>query len=909
MEFKFEANQEYQKKAIESVVKLFEGHPETQPELTFTLGETAYAHIPNRLDIDEARLLQNLQKVQAENALPLDPALSCIEERIESPTGSILTHFPNFSVEMETGTGKTYVYIRTAMELHRRYGMRKFIIVVPSVAVRQGVLKTFQVTEAHLRSLYDNPTYRYYVYDSDKLHLVKQFALSADLEFMIMTLDAFNKSVNVINSVTDRLPGVPVPVRLVQSARPILILDEPQNMESEQSVKALATLHPLLALRYSATHKNAYNAVYRLTPYEAYRQALVKRIEVAGVRKDGEGTGVFLRLDGVEAKGRTFSARIAIHKLTKTGKAKEQVVTVRPGDSLEQKSGSSDYAGYEVKSISLNSGTVRFANGVEIGAGTTVGSDKEAIFEAQVRYTIERHFLKQRKLKAAGVKVLSLFFIDKVGNYTSNDDPMIKRLFNQAFDELKTQYPEWQHLSASAVQAAYFAQKKRKDGSVEYLDTAFGKPKKEDEAAYNLIMNDKERLLSFSEPVSFIFSHSALREGWDNPNVFQICTLNQSVSEVRKRQEIGRGLRLSVDQTGVRVFDPQINVLTVVANESYESYVTKLQQQIEEDYGTEGAPPKPPNAMSPAVSTLRKAHVLRPEFQELWNKIREKTRYTVSIDTDALLAEVLPEIDQISVNPLRITITQGEVAVGSKDAFVAFESSQPFTAVDLTGRYPLPNLIKTMEDLLERTTDPVRLTRRTLLEILKRTSNLSAAMANPFEFASQAVRVIKNKLADHFLSGIQYEKVGDHYEMTQWEATIDSWTQYLEPSIRPDGSEGVSIYDQVIVESDSIEREFVKGLEQKLSVKLYVKLPRWFTVDTPVGEYNPDWAIVWEDRDKFGQTTGKPLLYLVRETKPSRNLDTLRPEERRKILYGKKHFTDALDVDYDVVTSASELPK
>jgi len=895
MELKFDANQEFQTLAVESVTNLFEGQKRISTELEFSLGNS-FATIANKLDLEEEALIANLRTVQQNNGILPDSALDYIESCVELADGFKVVRFPNFSIEMETGTGKTYVYIRTALDLFRHYNLCKFIIVVPSVAVREGVIKTLKVTERHLHELYDNIPYRYYVYDSDNLSRIRQFTLSNNIEIMVMTIDSFNKSKNIIKQNTDRLQGE-TPIHLVQATRPILILDEPQNMESELSVKALAALHPLFALRYSATHRNPYNLVYRLTPFEAYRQRLVKRIEVASVLKENDNNHAFVRLDDINTNKRVLTARIAVHRLMKGSSIKEQSVTVRPGDSLEQKTSRPEYGDYIVDEINFGSGFVRFTNNLELRLGEAQGADKESIFEAQIRYTIEEHFRKQSKLKALGVKVLSLFFIDRVDNYIL-EEGLIRLLFVQAFNDIKKRYADWQDVNPEQVQASYFAQKRYKGGA-EIIDSVSGKTK-EDEATYDLIMKDKERLLSFNEPVAFIFSHSALKEGWDNPNIFQICTLNQTKSEVKKRQEVGRGVRLAVDQFGDRIHDERVNVLTVVANESYENYVESLQSEVREDYGKEDLGPKPENALHRNVARLRKEYTLKPEFQALWERIRQKTRYAVKIDTEKLIDDIVTKINDASIKPPQITITKAEITVRQEDSYQALQLTAAKAAKNLAGSYSLPNLVEIMVNLMEHTTPRVRLTRRTLLEIFRRINDKQTAIDNPQEFAAVAVRIIKEKLADHLVYGIHYEKINDWYEMTQMESEVKSWEEYLVPAEH-------SVYDQVICDSD-IEKKFVEDLERRDDVKLYLKLPSWFTVPTPVGTYNPDWAIVIEDRDEYGQLTDTSLLYLVRETKGTTNSDDLRPNERRKILCGEKHFRDALNVDYKVVTSAKELP-
>jgi type III restriction enzyme len=897
MEFKFDAEQEYQINAVDAITGLLEGQPRNEIDMTFAL--SGFAAVPNRLDLSEEELLRNLQSVQEQNSIIPDTALQTIEERLTTAEGETSVRFPNFSIEMETGTGKTYVYIRTILELYRRYGLRKFIIVVPSVAVREGVLKTLKITGKHFRSLYNNVPYRYYSYDSNNLAQVRQFAFSDSIEIMVMTIDSFNKASNVINQSTDRLQGE-TPIHIVQTTRPILVLDEPQNMESELRIKALSQLNPLFALRYSATHRNPYNLVYRLTPYEAYRQGLVKRIEVASVVQETDANQVFLRLIGITTAKKTLTAELSVHKLMKDGTVKERVVTVKVGDSLREKTGRVEYEGYEISEINPGFDMVLFSNGVEIGIGETQGADKETIFKAQIRYTVEEHFHRQIKLRPLGIKVLSLFFIDRVDNYRLPES-IIRRLFAQAFTELKAKYaqryPEWKEINPEAVQGAYFASKRTKEGEILLEDSTSGESLK-DKEAYDLIMKDKERLLSFSEPVSFIFSHSALREGWDNPNVFQICTLNQTASEVKKRQEIGRGVRLAVNQTGDRVRDEKINVLTVVANESYENYVARLQSELTEAFGTEGLPPKPANARKRGVTTLRKEFTLKPEFKELWDRIKYQTRYAVKIDTGKLIDDVVQELDHITIAAPQISITKVQVSVGYDDALETLQMGASRTPTNLAGR-TLPNIIDIMDNLMEYTTPPISLTRSTLLSIFEKANNKQAAMANPYAFATEAVRIIKDKLNDQLVNGIQYKKLDQWYEMTRLEAEIDSWDDYLIPAPH-------SVYDYVIYDSE-VEKKFVEGLEKRDDVKLYLKLPKWFTVPTPVGNYNPDWAIVLEKRDAHGQATDTPLLYLVRETKDTTRLDELRPDERRKILCGEHHFQHTLGVSYKVVTKVDEL--
>jgi len=955
--FRFDANQEFQIQAIEAVTDLFDGQGRVTGGMQFQQGALALAAVGNRLDLDDGAILSNLRDVQARNGIHPDDELKVIEAPIDTAGGPRTARFANFSVDMETGTGKTYVYIRTILELNKRYGMRKFIIVVPSIAIREGVLKTLRITEEHFRRLYGNPVYRYYVYDSANLTQVRQFALSDAVEVMVMTIASFNRAANVMRRMTDRLQGE-TPVHLVQAARPILILDEPQNMESETSIAALALLDPLFALRYSATHRNPYNLVYRLTPAEAYRQGLVKKVEVDSVVREGDEMAPYVCVLEVRTQKTRVSARLRVHKLMASGVVRETTMVVKPGDSLEAKTGRREYEGYDVDEINPGGQFVRFANNIELALGAEHGADREALFAVQIRHTIEEHFRKQARLRARGIKVLTLFFIDRVANY-AGDDPLIPRLFDQAFNELKVAYEGWGDVDPADVRAAYFAERRRRGGVVELVDSTEGRDRTEDQAAYDLIMRDKETLLTFPSPedddeerkrrqVAFIFSHSALREGWDNPNVFQICTLNQTVSATKKRQEVGRGVRLAVDQEGSRVHDERVNILTVVANESYAVYVATYQSEIaaeyqaeiearygkslddltdaervavEQEYGEGILPPKPRRA-GQRKAKLRKARALSDDFQELWSRIKHRTRYAVTIDTEQVLQEVVPELEHVVVSRPRITITKASMAVDDDGMFEALQVSAARAAADLVGRYPLPNLVEVMANLMEHTSPPVRLTRRTLLELFKRVENKQAALDNPHEWACAAVRILKDKLADHLVKGIKYIRVADcpdaqalpesgrWYEMRRILADeeVEIFAQYIEPT---DDTSERSLYDLVPCDSE-VERRFVQQLEAREDVRLYLKLPYWFTVPTPVGEYRPDWAVVMENPEEGGE----PLLYLVAETKDPPDPSQLRPHERRKIACGAAHFGSkqfkkrgALEgVDYKVVSTADDLP-
>lgn len=896
MRFLFDPNQLYQRRAVDSIANLFHGlRRETFTTAVRMLGyEDQFEAV--RFSLDPVRLLANVSAVQKANGLPQDAELRRLSEKVDIGGMKQEVIFPNVSVEMETGTGKTYVYLRTGLELNKRYGLKKYVIVVPSVAVREGVLKTFQVTAGHFAELFDNEPYRFEVYESKNLNRLRRFAEDDAVRFLIMTIDSFNKEQNVIGQRRDQLQGR-VGLHMLQAVRPVLILDEPQNMESTGSKQALARLNPLIALRYSATHRDPYNRVYRLTPFDAYRQGLVKKIEVASVVAEDDENQPFVRVTKISATSKSVVAKIEVHQRMAGGAVKPKEYNFKPGDSLLAKAERSEYEPFVISEIDSANHSVTFANGVTIKEGQPFGADQRELFRQQIRYTVEQHFRRQEQLRQDGVKVLSLFFIDKVENYAA-DDGLIRTLFAEAFNDLKVKYPTWSKRSPEEVSGAYFAVKKRKGGVVELQDSSGGETE-QDRAAYSLIMKEKERLLSFSEPVCFLFSHSALREGWDNPNVFQICTLNQSTSEVKKRQEVGRGLRLAVNQDGQRVFEEKVNILTVVANESYEDFVKSLQKEIEEDFGNEEAKKLRVTNQRQKRKVVRKPHdQLPPEFEELWNRIRAKTRYQVQVDSAALVARVVEDLNLLNIEPPRLVVTKARVEAITGDVFTALQMSGAKTVATLVGRFPLPNLVEKLTELLTHTAPSVRLTRKTLLAIIRGVKNQQMILDNPEEFASRAATIIRQRLEEELIAGIKYEKDGTCYELTQWADEIECAPDKAVTSKK-------SLYEQFAADSD-VERRFAERLESMQPVKFYVKLPPWFKVPTPVGTYNPDWALVWEETDQFGDTGQK--LYLVRETKGSTTLTELYLSEQQKIKCGEKHFTGALGVDYKVIVSADQLP-
>lgn len=903
MQFRFDANQEFQQRAVASVADVFQAMPRVSQRQAVKVMGTTFDEGDDQLDIDPARLLDNIKKVQRANKLPEDDDLRSITETVDVGGTKRAVTFPNLSVEMETGTGKTYVYLRTALELNKRFGLRKFVIVVPSVAVREGVLKTFQVTKDHFADLFDNEPYRFEVYDSKNLTRLRNFAREDAVRFLVMTIDSFNKEQNVIRSRTDRLQGQ-VGLHLLQAVRPVLILDEPQNMESAARKQALATLNPLAALRYSATHREKYNLLYRLTPSEAYRQGLVKKIEVASVLEADSFNAPYIRVEGFATSAKKVKAKIEVHQRMKGGEIKPKAYQFEAGEKLAKRAERSEYEPFEVEHIDAEQKTVRFTTGLVLREGQPHGAEQEAIFREQVRFTVEQHMRRQKQFDewAANtggerVKVLSLFFIDKVANY-QNEDGIIRKAFDEAFEQLKGQFPTFANQKAEQVRGAYFASKKRKGGSEEYLESKTGESE-DDKKAYALIMKHKERLLSFAEPTAFLFSHTALREGWDNPNVFQICTLNQTTSETKKRQEIGRGMRLPVSNDGERVRDEKVGVLTVVANESYEDYVKAYQQEVAEEFGDDEAKKlRLTNARAKVTVNRKPLDQLPAEFRDLWERIKRKTRYAVNVDSATLIAHAVDELNLKVVPPPRIEVTKARVDVRA-DVFTAVQVSGARSVATLAGRFPLPNVVERIMELLDHTAaTPVRLTRKTILAIVAGMKNQQAVLDNPAEFATIAVDVIRARLEEQLVGGIRYEPDGEWYEQTQFAEAFETQSGKVMDATK-------SLYDKFAYDSE-VEKKFAEKLENRDDVKFYVKLPNWFKVRTPIGNYNPDWAVVMEEVDQFGDKGER--LYLVRETKSTHNLGELRPDEAQKLRCGTRHFCDALDVDYRLVVAADELP-
>ncbi|HCP0926578.1 TPA: DEAD/DEAH box helicase family protein [Escherichia coli] len=1005
MKIQFDANLDYQRDAIESVTGVFAGQEICQTNFTVaplhSWEEGSLFHgiqedtlgIGNRLRLLDEDIHANIRKIQLKNGL-------APSESFDSKYGIHLT------VEMETGTGKTYVYLRTVFEMNRLYGFTKFIIVVPSIAIKEGVQKSLEITATHFKELYENVAFDYFTYDSSKLSDVRNFATSPDIQIMVINIDAFRKSfsdpeqenkANIIHRAHDRMTGAK-PIEFIQQTNPIVIVDEPQSVDTtDKSKEAIASLNPMCTLRYSATHVEKHHMLYKLDSVDAYEQKLVKQIEVAGIEvKDGHNKA-FIKLVSVNNKKSPISAKIEIDARLKNGSIKRKEVTVTSGaDLLDARySGGRDvYDGYIIDDIYCEQGNeyISFTSKPDIlKLGQALGEvDPDEFKRLQIRKTIEEHLDKEMRLRPQGIKVLSLFFIDKVANYRWYDEDgnpqkgKFALMFEEEYDRA-IRKPKYSQLfegadldtAAQGVHNGYFAIDKKKDSSGKEMlkESKIGKDGKaasseSDGSAYNTIMKDKEWLLSFDCKLKFIFSHSALKEGWDNPNVFQICTLNETTSVIKKRQEIGRGLRICVNQDGERVHGFAVNTLTVMANESYEQFAEQLQKEIENEEGIKfgvvekhlfanivvpvddhnheylGAEASKqlwehlqseghidskgkvqdslkaslkngtlalPEAFQPhaaqivsvlkkvsgnlniknrddkAKVSLNKAVYLSPEFQALWDRIKYKTTFRVDFDTNALIEKCAEEI-KVNLQVGKARFTYRKVKTEIDRSGVHTQQVQETTSVYESRAFDLPDLITYLQN-------ETNLTRRTIVAIINKSGRLESFKNNPQKFIEQSANIIKSQMRLFIVDGIKYQKIGDDQFYAQELFQQNELFGYLKDNMVKAEK---SVFDHVVYDSD-IELEFASAFERNEDIKLYAKLPGWFKIDTPLGGYNPDWAVLIEK-------DGKEKLYFVVETKSTLFSVERRPEENAKIKCGYAHF-EALgdEVKFTVSNSMDEF--
>lgn len=1054
MKLKFK-NQDFQTDAVNAVVDLFAGQEKTRS--TFSVVEEKQLSlmndlgIGNALYIDEKAISDNMHAVQKQNKLPMT------ELRAAEGNGGVASRY-QFCIEMETGTGKTYVYTKTIFELNRKYGFTKFIIVVPSVAIREGVYKSFEITKEHFGLQYDNVPCRYFIYNSAKLSDVRQFATSANIEIMIINIDAFKKAENIINQAQDKLNGETA-MRYIQDTNPIVIIDEPQSVDNTAKAKeAIASLNPLCVLRYSATHREKINLLYRLTPVDAYQMGLVKQISVSSNQVSGGFNQPYVRLVSV-LNDKGFRAKIEMDVRGKDGTVSRKTVTVKPGDDLFLLSGERElYEGYSIAGIDCTPEYehIEFGNTEEVALGKAIGDiDGNIVKRAQIRRTIEAHLDKELRYTDKGIKVLSLFFIDKVDKYRHENGTtgVYAQMFEECYLELiaKPKYaPIRERFTAdvSKVHNGYFSQDKKgrlKDTKGDTLA---------DDDTYNTIMRDKEWLLSFECPLRFIFSHSALKEGWDNPNVFQVCTLIDQKSTFTCRQKVGRGLRLCVNQDGERIEDKNINILHVMANESFAEFADTLQKEIEDETGVKfgvlqldlfagmvyedkheiertitseqvqqiistvetvmpnaenepsvadvrralaehqvefaaelapvlpkvqeileksepkelvsveslsnvsyietvteekevtyedaqelmahfeskgyitssgkmkdtmknalkngtldlpekyeaarqrfesiitNADRKPPvrDASRDVVVRINKQVMISPEFLELWSKIKQKTAYRVSIDTDMLIENSVKALKDMPAIPKTRLVSQ-TADIHIENAGI-LHTEREMRTVDIADSY------QSLPDLITAISDETLLTPATVNEILVRSGRLGDFLNNPETFLERATEIIKNNRHALAIDGISYIKLdGQEYYAQEIFDTEEFIANLDRNAVKVDHS----VYDYIVYDSSSIERPFAVALDNDPDVKMFFKIPNRFKIETPIGTYNPDWAV-------YLTKNGEEKLYFVLETKGSTSFMDLRTREQLKIHCGKKHF-EALDngIELQVATDWNEL--
>lgn len=983
MKFKFEASQRHQLDAIAAVVDLFSGQPKDIEPLrnTLTVSQTDSANmemldmvaevgaVGNNLILDKESILQNLRSIQDRNGLEV--------------TDSLADDSLDFDIEMETGTGKTYVYLRTIFEMAKKYNFTKFIILVPSIAIKEGVTSSIRIMASHFQELYSIP-FDTSVYSGSTAEEVQAFATSTNVQILIMTIDSLrgDKNSRVIHQQRDKLNGLR-PLDYLRATNPVVIMDEPQNMESILSQTAVSDLEPVCTLRYSATHRKTRNVVYRLDPVDAHELGLVKEIVVAEAIQKGADAGQYLKLISVtNDKGFVAKMELASRK-SSDGSIVRKVHSVKYGQDLSVVTGNQAYEGWLVNELSVSPEYAEiFPHGV-INAGEIIGGSNDSIYREMIRETIREHFKKEAQLRKQGVKVLSLFFVDKVSSFlgegTNNESAngIFATWFDELFEEEKQKNQAWRDLlpeRAVNYRRAYFAAlKAKKSGTLEFTDS--NGSSKSDDDAYDLIMRDKARLLDESEDVRFIFSHSALREGWDNPNVFQICALREMGGTAERRQTIGRGLRLPVNQSGERVADRNVAQLTVVANESYREFADSLQKEyassgvsigivrqsefakipytpesgVEKLLGFAGSKSiwqellkrgfldesgkltanyKPeikgfslgpiPEFFWPEdeiirilgnskverfikqqrkrkTRTLNKQLYSGPEFEEFWRTISRRTTYRVALNRGELLNSAVSKIkSEQRIPALHVQVTKAGLKLvrgGTKTAETATRSA------DLSGSYQLPDIVSELQAATS-------LTRKTIIDILTQSGKLDEFIGNPNDFITMVKRILQNVLATAVVDGLQYERIGGYvYELRELQKDGMEERDLFIDRLYEVKNKQKTDFDYIEIDSEGIdapERQFAELLDSREDVKLFMKLPDKFKIDTPVGSYNPDWAII-------KQVDGKDHIYMIRETKSTLDESKRRPTENAKIKAATKHF-EAIGISSNLVDYKVGVP-
>ncbi|MGX6447165.1 restriction endonuclease [Patulibacter sp. S7RM1-6] len=918
MQFLFE-EQPHQLAATAAAVDLFEGSLLPPENTAGQLGAPgAGGHGDFRLDLEQ--LLANVRAVQTREGLRQDADLSLLEENdlTDKPTA-----FTNFSVEMETGTGKTYVYIRTCLKLAQEHGLRKFVIVVHSSAIRAGVLKTFAQTSEHFAETFPDLQYGWGTM-SDNSGLDDFVDPSDSVRFLVVMVQSLDKpDTNVVYREPEAMSlwgETTSRIGVLSAMRPVLVIDEPQNMKSTTRRRALATLNPLFALRYSATHFEPFNLIHRLDARAAQNKGLVKSITVKGVAPGRDASQAFVGLIGTNARGKQIKATLRVNVPDDdTGLVKQTEIDVEAGDDLEEETGLPAYEGWVVEEINRDPDHVVFENGETVEEWEETDTDRQGIWRDQLYQTIRSHIQRQHQLDAEGepVKVLSLFFVDRVADY-EGDEAVLPKLFDEAYAEAVKKFHKGPPLpEASEVRTAYFA--RGKSGEAKDVGTGFSQRKGIEARAYDLIIANKEKILVRSEPAAFIFSHSALREGWDNPNVFQACFLRHVRSPVERRQQIGRGLRLAVREDGKRLLDSELNRLTVVVDESFVEFRDALRKEYETTEGTGRRKTTKDN--SPDITDDdRRIEVRRrterfgnTEFSELWERIRYRARYRVDFDSDALVAAVLASEEIKALKSVRVTanrVTTGRLKFDKKGGISTTDPGGDARGVQISRIGSLPDPIRLVEDRLQSSRIPLNLTRKTIGEIVAGAPFKDRAVRQPEQWCAILARAIQDVAIEQMVDGIVYEPLP---KSDWWDAEV----VFADPIIAFDKDEpdpgapwmgvvetdsaGPNLYTHLVHDS-RVERNFGSNLDDNADVRVFCKLPRRFRIDTPVGTYAPDFAIA-VDRD------GTERLYLIRETKADLNLKNLEWDEALKIRFATRHFDAAPvpAVDYDHTTDAAGI--
>lgn len=867
----------YQHDVIYSVVDLFKGEPNHQHEFHLT-AEHDDVVSANQLDLAWETIADNLHDIQQRNGL-----------NISNTTEQDL----NFTVEMETGTGKTYVYLRTILQLNQQYGWQKFIIVVPSVAIREGVMQTLRSTQQHFRDEFNGVVFDFNQYDSSKINVLENFKRNNHIEILVMNIQSFEKDDNVINQQREKGQLI----QLIQAVNPILIIDEPQNISTEKRKNAIASLNPLFSVGYSATHKESYHKVYSLNPVQAYEQKLVKQIAVRSVLAENNYNSAYIEVLEVVHKGKHLSAKIKIDVMDKK-ETKRKPINVKSGDDLYEKSGRNPHyaQGFIINGLDMETQRISLNNGRIVKQGDKIDDMKDDIMKAQIHETIKEHLQREQVLNLKGIKVLSLFFIDKVQHYRSSEQGE-KGKFYQWFEEL---YELETGQKATGVHNGYFSQDKNGFKDTNGATDA-------DKATYELIMKNKERLLSLDEPLRFIFSHSALREGWDNPNVFQICTLNETASTMKKRQEIGRGLRLPVNKFGERiVHDDEVNVLTIIPNESYEVFAQTLQQEYEDDCGLHF--PKPKNKKDVKKLRYRYDLITHPLFNEIWQKISYQTQYQVNFDREKLIdtaSQALAKMEKIQAPKIRVQRAKLQQSMKEGVQTLALGDNSHDVKVEIA----IPDVLKAIQD-------KTGLTRHTIVRILQQSGQIAQISINPQRFIDVVSEIINEKLRHLMVDGIQYCNTPqqDHYQQQLIELLSKEHEFFENKYTFNISNEDKTIYIEHIPLDSQTEKQFAQDCEVDNQVGganaiFYFKLPSWFKIPTPLGTYNPDWAVILTPNAQDSQK-----VYFVAETKNTGqsvqggvNVEALPIAQQLKIACAKKHFALNQDVHYAVVQQVKDL--